>query len=97
MTTLTADVADAASLVREHLGGCHPRIAIILGSGLGQLTEGIERATNIRSFDGCSAMSPGTSMAALPSTRSLRSSLRTFPAPMSVTYQALPSGSIRIV
>lgn len=47
MTTATADVAAAASLIGEQLGGCHPRIAIILGSGLGQLADRIERATNI--------------------------------------------------
>ena len=47
MTTATADVAAAASFIGEQLGGCHPRLAIILGSGLGQLADRIERATNI--------------------------------------------------
>ena len=47
MRTPTADVADAASLVSEQLGGCRPRLAIILGSGLGQLADRIERSTNI--------------------------------------------------
>lgn len=47
MTTLTPDVATAASLIREQLSGCRPRLAIILGSGLGQLAERIERAANI--------------------------------------------------
>ena len=47
MTTSQPDVVGAASLIGEQLGGCRPRIAIILGSGLGQLAEGIERATNI--------------------------------------------------
>ena len=42
-----ADIAGAASLIGEQLGGCRPRIAIILGSGLGQLAERIERAANI--------------------------------------------------
>lgn len=43
----TPDVASAASLIRDQLGGCRPRLAIILGSGLGQLAERIERAVNI--------------------------------------------------
>lgn len=43
----TADIASAASLIGEQLGGCRPRIAVILGSGLGQLADRIERATNI--------------------------------------------------
>jgi len=43
----TPDIASAASLIGEQLGGCRPRIAIILGSGLGQLADRIERATNI--------------------------------------------------
>jgi purine-nucleoside phosphorylase len=47
MTTATADVVAAASLIGEQLGGWHPRVAIILGSGLGQLADRIERATNI--------------------------------------------------
>ena len=59
----------------------------------GGLTALMERPTNIRSLVGCSAMSPGTSMSALPSRRPPGSSLRTFPAPISVTYHALPSGS----
>ncbi len=42
-----ADIASAASRIGEQLGGCRPRIAIILGSGLGQLADRIERATNI--------------------------------------------------
>ena len=42
-----ADIAGAASLIGEQLGGCRPRVAIILGSGLGQLANRIERATNI--------------------------------------------------
>ena len=66
------------------------RITAIRGGGLTAL---IERPTNIRSFEGCRAMSPGTSISTLPSTRLRRSSLRTLPAPISVTYQALPSGS----
>jgi purine-nucleoside phosphorylase len=37
----------AAALIREQLGGCRPRLAIMLGSGLGQLADRIERATNI--------------------------------------------------
>jgi purine-nucleoside phosphorylase len=41
------DIAGTASLIGEQLGGCRPRIAIILGSGLGQLAHRIERATNI--------------------------------------------------
>jgi purine-nucleoside phosphorylase len=44
---LTSAVAEAASLVRHQLGGCHPRLAIILGSGLGQLADRIECAANI--------------------------------------------------
>jgi purine-nucleoside phosphorylase len=44
---MTPDVAAAASLIREQLGNCRPRLAIILGSGLGQLAEQIERAVNI--------------------------------------------------
>jgi purine-nucleoside phosphorylase len=44
---VSPDVASAASLIRDQLGGCRPRLAIILGSGLGQLAERIERATNI--------------------------------------------------
>ena len=47
ITSSQPDVASAASLIGEQLGGCRPRIAIILGSGLGQLADGIERATNI--------------------------------------------------
>jgi purine-nucleoside phosphorylase len=47
VTTAAPDVAAAASLIGEQLGGCHPRVAIILGSGLGQLADRIERATNI--------------------------------------------------
>jgi purine-nucleoside phosphorylase len=47
MTTAAADVTAAASLIGEQLGGCHPRVAVILGSGLGQLADRIERATNI--------------------------------------------------
>jgi len=43
----TPDIASAASLIGQQLGGCRPRIAIILGSGLGQLADRIERATNI--------------------------------------------------
>lgn len=46
-STVTPDVASAASLIQDQLGGCRPRLAIILGSGLGQLAERIERATNI--------------------------------------------------
>lgn len=42
-----AAVAEAATRIRDQLGGCRPRVAIILGSGLGQLAEGIERATNV--------------------------------------------------
>lgn len=42
-----ADIAGAASLIGEQLGGCRPRVAIILGSGLGELANRIERATNI--------------------------------------------------
>ncbi len=45
--TAGLDIAGAASLIGEQLGGCRPRIAIILGSGLGQLADRIERATNI--------------------------------------------------
>lgn len=41
------DVAGAASRIREQLGECRPRIAIILGSGLGQLADRIQRAANI--------------------------------------------------
>ena len=47
MTSQSADVSAAATLVREQLGTCHPRLAIILGSGLGQLADRIERAINI--------------------------------------------------
>ena len=47
VTTPAADVASAADLVREQLGTCRPSLAIILGSGLGQLAERIDRATNI--------------------------------------------------
>jgi len=47
MTTQPADVSEAATLVREQLGTCRPRLAIILGSGLGQLADRIERAINI--------------------------------------------------
>lgn len=47
MTSQPSDVSAAATLVREQLGTCRPRLAIILGSGLGQLAEGIERAINI--------------------------------------------------
>jgi purine-nucleoside phosphorylase len=47
LTTLTPDIEAAADLVREQLGTCRPRVAIILGSGLGQLAERIDRATNI--------------------------------------------------
>jgi purine-nucleoside phosphorylase len=47
VTTATPDVAKAASLIRGQLGGCRPRLAIILGSGLGQLADRIERVANI--------------------------------------------------
>ena len=47
MTSQPADVSAAATLIREQLGTCHPRVAIILGSGLGQLADRIERAINI--------------------------------------------------
>jgi purine-nucleoside phosphorylase len=47
VTSLTPDVVTAAALVRQQLSGCRPRLAIILGSGLGQLAEGIECAANI--------------------------------------------------
>jgi purine-nucleoside phosphorylase len=47
VTSLTPDVASAASLIRDQLSGCRPRLAIILGSGLGQLAERIECAANI--------------------------------------------------
>ena len=46
-TSSTSDVADAAALIGEQLGGCNPRLAIVLGSGLGQLADRIERAANI--------------------------------------------------
>ncbi|HJU67973.1 MAG TPA: purine-nucleoside phosphorylase [Gemmatimonadaceae bacterium] len=42
-----ADIGSAASRIGDQLGGCRPTIAIILGSGLGQLADHIERATNI--------------------------------------------------
>ena len=45
--TAHPDVAAAAARIAEHLGACRPRIAIILGSGLGQLADRIGRATNI--------------------------------------------------
>ena len=45
--TAALDIASTASRIGEQLGGCHPHIAIILGSGLGQLAHRIERATNI--------------------------------------------------
>jgi purine-nucleoside phosphorylase len=41
------DVRIAAERIRRQLGGCDPRLAIILGSGLGQLAESIQRAANI--------------------------------------------------
>jgi purine-nucleoside phosphorylase len=41
------DVRIAAERIRQQLGGCRPRLAIILGSGLGQLAESIQRAANI--------------------------------------------------
>lgn len=41
------DVSSAANRVREQLGDCRPRLAIILGSGLGQLADRIQRAANI--------------------------------------------------
>jgi purine-nucleoside phosphorylase len=41
------DIAGAADRIREQLGDCRPRIAIILGSGLGQLADRIQRAANI--------------------------------------------------
>ncbi len=66
------------------------RITAIRGGGLTAL---MLRPTNIRSFVGCSAIRPGTSMSALPSRRPLGSSFNTFPAPIRVTYQALPFGS----
>lgn len=47
MTSQPPDVVSAATLVREQLGTCRPRLAIILGSGLGQLADRIERAINI--------------------------------------------------
>ena len=47
MTTPAPDVTAAASLIEQQLGACRPRIAIVLGSGLGQLADRIERATNI--------------------------------------------------
>jgi purine-nucleoside phosphorylase len=47
MTTASPDVESAAARIGEQLGGCRPRVAIILGSGLGQLADRIERATNI--------------------------------------------------
>jgi purine-nucleoside phosphorylase len=47
VTTATPDVTSAASLIRDQLGGCRPRLAIILGSGLGQLADRIERVANI--------------------------------------------------
>jgi purine-nucleoside phosphorylase len=40
-------VAAAAALIGEQLGGCHPRVALILGSGLGELADRIECAANI--------------------------------------------------
>ena len=46
-TSSTLDVAEAAALIGEQLGGCYPRLAIILGSGLGQLADRIECAANI--------------------------------------------------
>ena len=47
LTTTRPAVTDAAARIREQLGECRPRIAIILGSGLGQLADRIERAANI--------------------------------------------------
>ncbi len=47
MTSQPPGVSSAATLVREQLGTCRPRLAIILGSGLGQLADRIERAINI--------------------------------------------------
>lgn len=41
------DVRIAADRIREQLGDCRPRLAIILGSGLGQLADRIQRAANI--------------------------------------------------
>lgn len=45
--TARPDVTTAADRIREQLGDCRPRLAIILGSGLGQLAERIQRAANI--------------------------------------------------
>src|SRR5919106_3161995 len=42
-----SDVSIAADRIREQLGDCRPRLAIILGSGLGQLADRIQRAANI--------------------------------------------------
>jgi purine-nucleoside phosphorylase len=48
MTNATRpDVSVAADRIREQLGDCRPRVAIILGSGLGQLAERVQRAANI--------------------------------------------------
>jgi purine-nucleoside phosphorylase len=47
VTNAPPDVASASSLIRDQLGGCRPRLAIILGSGLGQLADRIERVANI--------------------------------------------------
>jgi purine-nucleoside phosphorylase len=48
MTNATRpDVSIAADRIREQLGVCRPRVAIILGSGLGQLAERVQRAANI--------------------------------------------------
>ncbi|MGQ0715488.1 MAG: purine-nucleoside phosphorylase [Gemmatimonadaceae bacterium] len=45
--TGSPDIAAAAERIRDQLGECRPRLAIILGSGLGQLADRIQRAANI--------------------------------------------------
>ncbi len=42
-----SDVGIAAERIRDQLGTCRPQLAIILGSGLGQLADRIQRAANI--------------------------------------------------
>lgn len=51
---MTENITSTAGQIRARLGGRHPRLAIILGSGLGALADRIENAVIIpyREIDG---------------------------------------------